>query len=91
MKMVDVQARLESAGVHPNTLSVRKGVYTAKRSYYFGIFSDGTGLKDAVLKAFPKAAIVDFGNHYHEFIGAAKAGGPKDSYHWVKFKLPQEE
>ena len=69
-----------------NTLSSRGGVFTAKKSYYWGLSNDGSALADKIKSRIPGADIVDYGNHFHDFVGGAKPGSPQDSYYWVKFK-----
>ena len=69
------------------TLSVRKGIYTAKRSYFWGVTNSGESFAQNVmstLKPLP-VSLVDFGNHYHSFVGSARTGSRQDSYFWVKF------
>ena len=62
-------------------------VFTAKKSYFWGLTSDGSGLADKVKKALPEAFVLDYGNHFHHFLGSARPGSGKDSYFWVKFKV----
>ena len=76
----------EAVGNVVSTLSSRGGVFTAKKSYFWGICGDGSGLADKIKSLVPTAEIVDYGNHYHSFVGGAKPGSPQDSYFWVKFK-----
>lgn len=76
----------EAISNNASTLSYRGGVFTAKKSYFWGICGDGSGLADKIKKLIPTAEIVDYGNHYHSFVGGAKPGSPQDSYFWVKFK-----
>jgi hypothetical protein len=70
-----------------DTFSLRNGEYTVKKSYYWGIDSDGSTLANKVKKIIPEAIVTDYGNHWHPFVGGAKAGSPKDSYLYCKFKL----
>ena len=76
----------EAIGHITNTLSSRGGVFTAKKSYFWGFTNDGSALADKIKNLVPGAEIVDFGNHFHGFVGGAKPGSPQDSYYWVKFK-----
>jgi len=69
-----------------DTLSSRGGVFTAKKSYYWGSSKDGSAFANEIKSLVPTAEIVDYGNHFHGFVGGAKAGSPQDSYFWVKFK-----
>ena len=69
-----------------DTLSVRQGVFTVKKSYYWGVTQGGSALADKIKSLLPEAFILDYGNHYHGFVGGAKSGSSKDSYFWVKFR-----
>ncbi len=71
---------------HINTLSFRQGIFTVKKSYFWGFTDDGSALADKIKKLLPNTNIVDYGNHFHDFVGGAKPGSLKDSYFWVKFK-----
>lgn len=70
-----------------NTFSHREGIFTVKRSYYYGISQSGEKHADIVKNLIPNAEIVDYGNHYHGFVGGSKSGSPQDSYYYVKFKV----
>ena len=70
-----------------SVLSRRSGIYTAKYSYYWGFTKSGEEYKSKVLAVFSNAQIIDFGNHFHSFVGGAKTGSSQDSYTWIKFKL----
>jgi len=83
MKIKDIKEKL---GHKVDVLSFRQGVFTAKKSYYFGITKDGKNLADKIQELLPKAMIFDYGNHYHGFVGGARPGSSKSSYWWVKFK-----
>jgi len=69
------------------TVSKRNGVYTVKRSYFWGVSNDGSGFAEKVRKTITGSRIVDYGNHFHHFVGGAKSGSRKDSYYWVKFTI----
>ena len=70
-----------------STVSLRNGIYTAKKSYHWGIAQSGDVYADIVRNLIPRAKVLDYGNHFHYFVGGAKPGSPKDSYFWVKFTL----
>jgi hypothetical protein len=70
-----------------DTFSSKDGVYTIKKSYYWGVTKDGSHLGDRVKEKFPNAFILDWGNHWHSFVGGAKSGSAQDSYWFCKFKL----
>ena len=70
-----------------DTFSSKGGVYTIKKSYYWGFTEDGSALADKVQQKLPQAVIVDYGNHWHPFVGGAKSGSAKDSFYFCKFKI----
>ena len=72
-----------------NVISVRHGIFTAKKSYYWGVTKSADVYADKVKELIPKAEILECGNHWAPFRGGAKAGGPQDSYFWVKFKVSE--
>lgn len=93
MKTSELQKIFDCVDVKVDVLSKRGDVFSAKRSYYWGISSSGEGFKDKIVKALEandgriKIEVVEFGNHAHSFVGSAKAGSAQDSYFWVKFKI----
>ena len=84
MTSKEVRERLNTSF---NIVSVRHGIYTAKKSYYWGVTKSGEAYADKVRELIPNAEIIEFGNHFAPFRGGARAGGPQDSYYWVKFKV----
>ncbi len=84
MKRAEIKERLYQ---YFDTFSFKSGIYTIKRSYYWGISKTGETLSEKVTKTIPNANIIDYGNHWHAFVGGAKTGGPQDSYLWVKFTV----
>lgn len=83
MKTKDIKDKL---GYNVDVLSCRDGVYTAKKSYYWGVTKDGSDFADMVQKVLPNVKVIDYGNHYHGFVGGAKPGSNKSSYFYCKFK-----
>ena len=87
MKTKDVQSMLgDELGKH---LSFRKGVFTVKKSYYWGLTNSGEWLWNRVKEKISSAQLVKYGNHFHSFVGGAKTGSAQDSYFWVKFTIPE--
>ncbi len=84
MTSAEVREKLRGAF---NVVSFRKGIFTAKRSYFYGITKPIQPYIDKVIELIPNAEIVDSGNHFHAFCGGAKSGSAKDSFYWVSFKL----
>ena len=68
-------------------VSFSKGIYTAKKSYYWGLTKDGSDFANKVMSLIPNAEQIDYGKHYHGFVGGAKTCSEKDSYFYVKFKV----
>jgi hypothetical protein len=87
MKLKDIKEQLDG---NADVVSVRHGIYTVKKSYYWGATKDGSELVNAVKSLFNNIIIVDFGNHYHGFVGGAKPGSYNDSYFYCKFKFTNQ-
>lgn len=73
--------------LHCDSVSRKGDIITAKKSYFWGVTSDGSAFAALVEKQYPNARVVDYGNHFHHFVGKAKSGSRQDSYYWVKFRL----
>lgn len=84
MKTKDIKDKL---GHYADVVSVRNGIYTVKKSYFWGCTKDGSELALTVQTILPKVKVVDYGNHFHRFVGGAKPGTAKDSYYYCKFKF----
>lgn len=65
--------------------SVRNGVFTVRRSFYYLDPNDQAGFESAVRRAFPNVNILESGTLYKAFVGGAPIG--KQSHYWVKFIL----
>ena len=59
----------------------RDGVVTVKHGYYYRHGMSADLFARSIQKVIPEAVILDQGDHW--------AAWPKDSYFWVKFKLPE--
>ena len=70
-----------------DTLSQRNGIFTVKKSYFWGISKNGEEQAETVKSLIPQAMIIDYGNHFHGFVGGAPAGSPNSSYYYVKFTI----
>lgn len=84
-----IESFLNQHDVHPNVVSVSKGVYKIKRSY----FSGGERLLNSMLERVKKIdgiIVMDSGDHWHSFVGGAKAGSAQDSYVWITFTLKEK-
>ena len=76
----------QAIGATADVLSVRHGVFTAKKSYYWGFADDGSQYAEKIKKLIPTAEVEVYGNHWHPFRGGAKPGTRNDSYLYCKFK-----
>lgn len=70
-----------------DVVSQKNGIFTVKKSYFYGFSSSGETLASKIKELIPSAKIIDFGNHFHAFIGGAKTGSSQDSYFWCKFTV----
>lgn len=70
-----------------DTISFRDNTFTVKKSYFWGVTKDGSSLASKVEKLLPGVKVIDYGNHYHGFVGGARPGSSKDSYLYCKFKF----
>lgn len=59
----------------------RDGVVTVKHGYYYRHGMTSQLFAESIKKVIPEAVVLDQGDHW--------AAWPKDSYFWVKFKLPE--
>jgi hypothetical protein len=74
-------------GVSEDSMRKYKGVFRYHQSYYYRHGMDGTTVRDRVLQKIPDAKILDYGDHYHSFVGGCKDGSDRDSFFWVKFTV----
>lgn len=82
----EMEQFLNEHDVHPNVVSVTKGVYKIKRSY----FDRGPRILASMLERIKKIdgiEVIDSGDHWHSFVGGAKAGSAQDSYVWITFTV----
>ena len=85
MKATEVATKL---GVKEYQVRKSKGAFRFHSSYYWGVTTGAEKLVAFVKEKLPEAVIVEFGNHFHEFVGGAKSGSAQDSFKWVTFTLP---
>lgn len=74
LKTQEIQER-----IHADKCSLRKGVYTAKWSYFYTHGKTVEDYENKVKKEFPNAVITDSSNHWNAW--------PKDSWFEVRFTL----
>tara|TARA_R110000772_G_scaffold120186_1_gene226379 strand:- start:1143 stop:1391 length:249 start_codon:yes stop_codon:yes gene_type:complete len=68
-----------------DTLSVRNGVYTARRGFFYRHGKTSQHIVDKITWPFPTATIIDHGEVWKAFNGGAPVS--KQSHWWVKFTL----
>lgn len=68
-----------------STVSLKSGVYTARKGFYWGATGAQTRFENAVREAFPGATIIASGTLDVPFKGGAPVA--KQSHYWVKFTL----
>lgn len=76
----------EKLSVYFDVISIRNGVWTAKRSYFYRQGSPEV-LAKSIQSLLPNSNIIECGDHWRPFKGSAKTGGPQDSYMFVKFTI----
>ena len=80
----EVRSRL-----HPDTVSVKAGVVTIRRGFFYTGGVTAGAYADKVRAAFPNATILDAGEVWKPFRGGAKVA--QQSHWFVKFTLVAEE
>ena len=83
MKLKEIKKFIGADGA--DTISRKDGVITVRKGFYYQMGKTSEDFKNKVLKAFPDAKIIDFGEHYAMFRGGASVA--KGSHWYVKFKL----
>jgi hypothetical protein len=80
MKAKEVKLKLGCSAV-----SVKNGVFTARKGFYYRMGKDAIDFRNRVMEVFPNADIMDYGEVYKPFRGGASVA---DQSHWyVKFNL----
>lgn len=76
MTSADVRRALDGVA---DTVSVRNGVYTARRGFYYTHGRTADALADAVRRAIPGATVTGSGEHWAPFRGGQSV---RDGSHW---------
>ena len=85
--MATIKEVKEKLGSKFDTFSIRGGIFTVRKEFYYMHGIDSNEKKQQVLETFPNAEIVDFGTHYTAFKGGASTANQS---HWfVKFKITE--
>lgn len=69
-----------------DTVSLKNGVYTLRRGYYYTFGKSQADLVADLKAHFPEAVVTGGGNHWASFNGAAPLH--KSSHWWVTFTMP---
>lgn len=77
--------RLADVKKHFTYASVRGGIYTIRRGFFYTMGKSSYDLKEAVVAAFPDATILEHGEVWKPFIGGASVR--RQSHWFVKFTL----
>ena len=82
IKIKDVKEKL-----HADAYSVKKGVFTVRRSFYYKMGKSTETFRADILEKIPNAVIVDSGEKYVAFRGGGSVA--QGSHWWVKFTVPE--
>ena len=86
IKLTAAQAKDKIARASAVTLS--KGIYTARKGFYWGASGAVARFEKVVRDAFPTATIIGSGEVDRPFKGGAPVS--KQSHYWVKFTFSSE-
>lgn len=70
-----------------DTVSVKNGVYTVRRGFFYPHGKTSQNLADRVLEVYPTATIIEHSEVWKPFRGGASI--PNQSHWYVKFTLPE--
>ncbi len=84
MKLSDIKDKLNA-----DTISRRDGVITIRREFFYTNGFNSGILAERVRRTFPQATIIDNGEVWKPFNGAAPTA--RSSHWWVTFRLPEKE
>ena len=87
MTTTEVSNQLQVHGINSRHLSVRKGVYTLRRSFFYTHGYTSTMLAEKVKAA--GFTIIDHGEVWKNFRGGASVA--KQSHWWVRFTIPTND
>lgn len=77
------------SAINADSISIRKGIYTARRGYFYSMGGSADKFAARVQAAFPSAHIIEKGDHWTPFNGGASLAR---STHWfVKFTLEDKK
>jgi hypothetical protein len=79
MKAKEMGALLTTAGIFPDRFTVKDGVFTFKRAYFYRHGNSPEKIADRIKQAIPEVQIVDTIDDWKAW--------PKTSYFVVKFRI----
>ena len=84
MKLKDIKSK-----IRVDSLSIRKGIYTARKTFYYTHGKNSSDLADRIINELNNVTIIDHGQQWTPFRGGSSVA--KSSHWWVKFTLSGEE
>jgi len=87
MKKMPTAAQIKDA-LHVDVASVKQGVYTVRKGFFYRNGYTEDKLADRVRETYPQATIIDRGEVWKAFRGGATVS--QGSHWFVKFTLPKE-
>lgn len=78
-----VKEQMQEKSVHPDVVSVKNGIYTARWGYFFSSRRSSEQFAEFVKRC--GFEVIDHGDHWTPFRGGASVS--QQSHFWVKFKV----
>lgn len=96
MKPIELQELLHEQGLSLHVFSARrKNQFRITRGFFFRHGLSETDLEKDVSKALIEAGlefrVIDRGEHYHDFVGGAKAGSAQDCFWYVLLEIIEKK
>jgi len=88
MKASEIEKKLIEADIYPSTLSIRKGVVTFRKGFFYTHGNSAVKYAEAIKRVFPQANILETQDIWTAFRGGASVA--KSSHFLVKFEIPKE-
>ena len=87
MTATHAKDKLELYGIHFDTVSIRKGVFTARKEFFYSHGNSGQAMAQSIKNSGAAAwfKVIDAGTEHKPFRGGK--GVADNSHFWVKFEL----
>ena len=82
------KTRLNQEGVYPDSISIKNGIITARKGFYYRFNKTSEDWRGIIANALPEANIIDSGEKWVPFRGGASIAN--QSHWYVKFEFFQE-